>query len=246
MKQEESFAEQYLIELGLGQVVFEPDGNIPPDFSIGKSIGVEVRRLNQQYFGFSKPEGLEELSFPLWDLIEKEISKFDSEYNGITYFIGFEYSRPFKESPKATAKSIREELRIFLINGNSPPTDLPINNSLNFFLLSASPIPGRTFVLAGDLDHDNGGALLPMYIDNINFCIEQKSTKIEPYINRYKEWWLLLIDTLGWGLDNKESEFVKSEIINLYNFNRMIVIRFGSGQFLLDINQNTLYNPRST
>jgi len=238
MKPEESFAEQYLMGLGLGQVIFEPDGNTPPDFSIGISIGVEVRRLNQQYFSSSKPEGLEQLSFPLWNLIEKEISKFDSKYNGNTYFIGFEFSRPYDESPKETAKSIREKLNNFLLSGNSPPTDLPINNGLNFFLLSASPIPGRTFVMAGDLDHDSGGAILPMFIDNINYCIEQKSKKIEPYLNSYNEWWLLLINTLGWGLDSKEKLYVKSKISGLRKFNRLVIIRYGTEQLLLEMNRN--------
>ena len=89
--------------------------------------------------------------------------------------------------------------------------------------------------MAGGLDHDSGGAILPMYIDNINYCIKQKSMKIDPYLNRYKEWWLLLIDALGWGLDSKESSFVKSEISGLKNFNRMVIIRYGNGKFILDM-----------
>ncbi|MHA1235955.1 MAG: hypothetical protein ACTSQL_12855 [Promethearchaeota archaeon] len=237
MKPEESIANQYLLGLGLGQVVFEPDGNIPPDFSIGETIGVEVRRLNQQYFGSSDPEGLEQLSFRLWDLIEKEISKFDSKYNGITYFIGVEYHRPYNESAKSTSKSIREELHNFLLSGVPTPTDLPINTTLLFSMYSASPVPGRTFILAGGLDHDSGGAILPMYIDNINYCIEQKSKKIEPYFNKYEEWWLLLVDVMGWGLDIKDNAFVKSKINSLKNFNRMLIIRYGDGQFLLDMDQ---------
>ena len=237
MKPEESFAEQYLLGLGLGQVVFEPDGNIPPDFSIGKTLGVEVRRLNQQYFGSPDPEGLEQLSFPLWNLIIKEISSFDSKYNGNTYFIGIEYSRPYNVSPKSTAKSIREKLNSFLLSGDPPPADLPINSNLNFSLFLASPRPGRTFMTAGGLDHDSGGAVLQMYIDNINHCIDHKSTKIDPYLNIYKDWWLLLVDVMGWGLDIQESKIVKSKINSLKNFNRLVIIRYGSGQFLLDMDQ---------
>ena len=50
MNEEEKIAANYLHSLGFGDVKFEPDGNIPPDFSIGKSVGVEVRRLNQHFF----------------------------------------------------------------------------------------------------------------------------------------------------------------------------------------------------
>lgn len=235
MKQEERIAEQYLMGLGLGQVVFEPDGNIPPDFYIGKTIGVEVRRLNQQYFGSSDPEGLEQLSFPLWDLIKKELSKFDSKYNGNSYCIGVEYHRPYNKSAKDTAKSVREELKNFLLRGDQAPLDLIMNNNLKLTLFPASPTPGRTFMMGSGLDHDSGGALLSMYIDNINHCVDQKTIKVNPYLNRYKEWWLLLVDSMGWRLDNKDSSFVKSNINSLGNFNRMQIISYGNGRLLFDM-----------
>ena len=239
MNQEESIAEQYLFGLELGQVVFEPDGNVPPDFSVGRTTGVEVRRLNQQYFGSSGTEGLEELSYPLWGLIKKELSKFDSKFAGSTYLIGVEYSRPYNESFKATKKSIRNELENFLLRGDPPPLDLCINSNLNFSVFGGKPIPGRTFVLAGGLDHNRGGSILQMYIDNINFCIDHKSNKIEPYLKMYKDWWLLLVDDMGWGMDLiTDSAYVKSKINYLENFNRVVIIRNGDGKFLLDLDQN--------
>jgi len=239
MNQEESIAEQYLMGLGLGQVVFEPDGNVPPDFSVGRTTGMEVRRLNQQFFGSSGTEGLEELSYRLWDLIKNELSKFDSKFTGNTYLIDVEYSRPYNESFKATTKSIRKELDNFLISGDLPPIDLSINSNLSFSIISGKPIPGRTFALAGGLDHDRGGSILQMYIDNINFCIDHKSNKIEPYLNMYEDWWLLLVDDMGWGMDLiTDSAYVKSKINCLENFNRIVIIRNGDGKFLLDMDQN--------
>jgi hypothetical protein len=50
MKSEERIAENYLTSLGFENVVFEPDGNIPPDFFVDDRIAVEVRRLNQHFF----------------------------------------------------------------------------------------------------------------------------------------------------------------------------------------------------
>jgi len=239
MNHEESIAEQYLMGLGLGQVVFEPDGNVPPDFSVGRTTGVEVRRLNQQYFGSSVTEGLEELSYSLWGLINKELSGFDSKFTGNTYLIGVEYYRPYNESFKATKKSIRKELDNFLLRGDLPPIDLCINSSLRFSIYVGKPIPGRTFALAGGLDHDRGGSILQMYIDNINFCIDQKSRKIEPYLNKYNNWWLLLVDDIGWGMDLiTDSAYIKSKINCLENFNHIVIIRNGDGKFLLDMDQN--------
>ena len=67
MDESERIVEKYLLALELGTVVFEPDGNIPPDFSVGGRIGVEVRRLNQNYQNSNgRSQGLEELAIPLW------------------------------------------------------------------------------------------------------------------------------------------------------------------------------------
>ncbi|MEZ4719401.1 MAG: hypothetical protein R2851_25450 [Caldilineaceae bacterium] len=46
---EDTFAAQ-----GFENVVYEPDGNIPPDFLVDERIAIEVRRLNQN---FVDPEG---------------------------------------------------------------------------------------------------------------------------------------------------------------------------------------------
>lgn len=65
MKPEERRAEQYLKSLNLGSVVFEPHGNIAPDFEVGNSIAVEVRRLNQNYEHGGTIRALEEDQIPL-------------------------------------------------------------------------------------------------------------------------------------------------------------------------------------
>lgn len=46
MKPEEKIANKYLEQQGLGSPVFEPDGNISPDFTLSRQIAIEVRRLN--------------------------------------------------------------------------------------------------------------------------------------------------------------------------------------------------------
>jgi hypothetical protein len=59
MKKEEKIAKDYLETIS-NDVVFEPDGNIPPDFKLNQVIAVEVRRLNQNIFKGNKPKGLEQ------------------------------------------------------------------------------------------------------------------------------------------------------------------------------------------
>jgi hypothetical protein len=69
MNREEKIAEAYLKSLGFKNVVFEPDGNIPPDFSMDGRIAVEVRRLNQHFFTKDEVRGLEEGRLPLFKLL---------------------------------------------------------------------------------------------------------------------------------------------------------------------------------
>jgi hypothetical protein len=73
MKPEESLVSEYLVTLGLGPVVHEPDGTKPPDFCIDKRIAVEVRRLNQNEVTELGHRGLEvtrfRLQYRIWNLL---------------------------------------------------------------------------------------------------------------------------------------------------------------------------------
>ena len=44
--EDEKIVYKYLQSLGYTDIIYEPDGNIPPDFLIDDTIAVEVRRLN--------------------------------------------------------------------------------------------------------------------------------------------------------------------------------------------------------
>ena len=47
MNREELLAKNYLESLNLSSIIYEPDGNIPPDFLVDNHIAVEVTRLNE-------------------------------------------------------------------------------------------------------------------------------------------------------------------------------------------------------
>ncbi|MEK0338505.1 MAG: hypothetical protein QQN41_13835, partial [Nitrosopumilus sp.] len=65
MNRDEKIANNYLKQQDFSQIVYEPDGNISPDFLLDNSIAVEVRRLNQHQLvnGVYKP--IEELDYKL-------------------------------------------------------------------------------------------------------------------------------------------------------------------------------------
>ena len=58
MDETERIVLAHLTHRGFTDVVYEPDGNIPPDFLVNGSIAIEVRRLNQNYFEGADAQGL--------------------------------------------------------------------------------------------------------------------------------------------------------------------------------------------
>ena len=94
MNKEERIVKAYLRSLGFKDIIFEPDGNIPPDFLIDSRIGVEVRRLNQHFFTKGEVRGLEETRIPLFKLVESSLGEFDSQYNGLSYWVSIRFHRP--------------------------------------------------------------------------------------------------------------------------------------------------------
>lgn len=71
MDASEAVVEKLLKHMGFQSVVYEPDGNTPPDFLADGRVAVEVRRLNQNHDSGDGKRGLEEMSIPLWNKVEK-------------------------------------------------------------------------------------------------------------------------------------------------------------------------------
>lgn len=112
MNQDEKIAEKYLKKYHKN-VIFEPDGNIPPDFLIEDCIGVEVRRLNQQYYlEDGKAKGLREMAIPLQDRIEEVLSSYAVEIDGNNFWVGLRYERD-KGKLHVSERMIREAIDAF-------------------------------------------------------------------------------------------------------------------------------------
>lgn len=236
MKEEERIAKRYLEALGIGNVIHEPDGNIPPDFSVASSTGVEVRRLNQNYFGEDHPQGLEELRIPLWKILEKETTRCDNQFRGETYRVFANCRRPAKENGRRIANSIRNALEDFLRRGGKAEDELIVNDNLKLIVIPSNPVQGRVFLWSRGTDRDASGWPITQYVDNLSYCIKEKSQKIAPYEHRYKIWWLILVNFILFEIDESE---VRSSISSLGRFSRVTVIGKHDDQVLFDLKGET-------
>jgi len=66
-------------------------------------------------------------------------------------------------------------------------------------MLKASQTHPHFFMLGGSGDDDSGGFVLAEMNRNICICVEDKNRKVARVWDRYPEWWLALVDRIGYG-----------------------------------------------
>lgn len=226
MDESEKLVEKYLIALGRGAVVFEPDGNIPPDFSLDGSIGIEVRRLNQNY---ERPdgstEGLEELAIPLWQRLQKALPKLGPSIDGESWFVCMDFRRPVGQWKPLQAK-IEQALLAFMRSTPRTATTIKIAQNFELDLICAEKDQGSFFLLGASSDDDSGGWVMGEVEKNLRLCILEKGRKIAPYRGNYSEWWLVLSDHIDFGMDVKDREVFRAEVMPSiqHTFDKIILI----------------------
>ncbi len=237
MNREEEITETYLKSLGLRGIVFEPDGNNPPDFSIEGRIAVEVRRLNQHFFTENEVQGLEEHQIPLFKLVELCLHKFDSQYNGFSYWLSIRFHRPIDKG-NINKKAITRSLTDFLIKPYPLPCDVKVTESIYFHIWSSQAVQGRVFRFAGGIDRESGGFVLAEFKKNFDHCVKEKTEKIKGYHERYNSWWLVLVDKIAYSFDEDEKKDIKSMVSVNPVWDKVIVLDGIKGKNILEINKN--------
>jgi hypothetical protein len=173
--------------LALGPVVYEPDGNIPPDFSVDGRIAVEVRRLNQNYIDASgASQGLEEVTIPLWQRMKSILRSLGPYTMGECWYVGVDYARPLPNWKHLEAR-IRSELSTFMQLPVRARMTIQIAPTFELDLFQAGIDHGFFFVFGASGDNDSGGWLMSEVEKNLRLCIAQKAAKIAPYRGRYEE-----------------------------------------------------------
>lgn len=204
MDRSEAAIQKLLAHMGYSNVLYEPDGNVPPDFVIDGEIAVEVRRLNQNFDDGSGVRGLEEVTAPLWQKMTRLVESI-AETDGNSWFISFRFSRPVPPW-----KSLEPEVRdaLFEFKASATKTTRTIYSVPNFQVeVAEASHPLETFFRMGGMsDRQAGGWVVAELISNIRHCSSEKLLKVEPYRRRYKTWWLALTNYTGFGLDEYDRQ----------------------------------------
>ncbi len=226
MDESERLVEQYLKDLCKGSVVFEPDGNIPPDFALAGTIGVEVRRLNQNYeYLNGSTAGLEELDIPLWQRLNKLLPSIGPSIDGESWFVGIDFRRPIGPWGPLWVK-IKQELVAFMTSHNRKQGTISVTDNFKLDLICTCKDNDSFFLLGASSDDDSGGWVMEEVEKNLRLCIAEKEKKIAPYRKKYAVWWLAFPDHISYGMKSKDRETFRTEVMpNLWHtFDKIILL----------------------
>jgi hypothetical protein len=79
-------------------------------------------------------------------------------------------------------------------------------------------------VLGGSVDDDSGGFVVAEVARNLRICMEQKSKKVKTVLSRYPEWWLVLVDRIGYGLEGVDREQLRALVQIREPWDKLILV----------------------
>ena len=222
MNEDELIARKYLSALGHKQIVYEPDGNQPPDFLIDRTIACEVRRLNQFHKNGVRNEPLENLEYPLYHKLKQIFKSFKNDSLPNSAFVGYTVRRPFKLN-KAIIKEI-EAICNEQINYITTTKKYTVGQNLTLTFIPTDKPKDQVYLFGSMLDYDKGGLIIEETIKSLNIIISEKDDKVLPHFQNYNEWWLILVNHIFFDIDRVENEQVKRRMIKSEIFSQIHVV----------------------
>jgi hypothetical protein len=59
---------------------------------------------------------------------------------------------------------------------------------------------------------------------NLRLCIDEKTLKIAQFRNRYPEWWLVLVDRIGFGVDECDHKLYREQLGPTPGWDKVILL----------------------
>jgi len=218
---------KYLESIGFRKIDYEPDGNIPPDFLVESSIAIEVRRLNK-HIETQHPGEFEPLEKLKSSLIPK-INAIFKRYSNISFYnsalVTIDFSRPLVAS-KQLLRQIKISLDEHLpyLKNIDKRKDVKINENLTISLWPIDSKYESPYILGAFLDNDSGGLVVSDVYNNLRLIIKEKENKIKPYFSKYPTWWLVLVDCIGYGLNDYDMDQLNGMKIETHLFEKIILL----------------------
>lgn len=214
-------------------VLAEPNGNTPPDLLLNGEIAVEVTRLNT----ITNISGIEK---PISDSGSSIIAKLKKAINTCKNSQSKKYSvyatieRPFGNIKCATQKIKAELLKIEKHGLSKHHQKIQISKSIQISVVEQYEPNGQGFLLTGITDLDAANNSDDSLLKSINHCLHSKKEKVKTYLNSYKEWWLVLSDTITYNSIDEYKDFLEKNV-SKHPFSRIVFINPIDGAFVSEI-----------
>jgi hypothetical protein len=111
-----------------------------------------------------------------------------------------------------------------MTQANPQPLEQKIAPGFNLLLRPAGRLHDTFFVPGVFTDLQAGGWLINEVVENLKFCIAEKTQKIAAVRHKFPEWWLVMPDLIDWGVDDFDQQAVREQITVLHPFDRVILL----------------------
>jgi hypothetical protein len=196
----EEAAFRHLCATCTSSIVYEPDGNIPPDFLVDGRVAVEVRRLNRNEVGSCRPVGLEQSRIPFVHRFQNLLASAGGSGHA-AWWVGLEFRRPIPPW-EMLAPALGQLLEGFVADTSPRSMRQAIGPNVTVEIVPRPSPAQRAFALGWVTDGDADECGSAEAERNLRLCIGEKTSKVARYRSRYPEWWLLLVD-VAFGLDQQ-------------------------------------------
>jgi hypothetical protein len=222
MKEEEVVALKYLESNGYTDIIYEPDGNIPPDFLVDDNIAIEVRRLNQHFHNGEIFEPLEKLKNRLIPKLVKIIGSIDVQNYSNSVAVSIKFSRPISVN-KSLFASVKHFLQEHVENFQHD-TQYFLNENLSIRLFKLSKRFETYYCYGSSSDFDGGGLVIKELHEGLKIAIIEKEQKVMKYVQKYNKWWLILIDHIAYNVDFIDINQIQELPIIDTSFEKVIIV----------------------
>lgn len=209
----------------------------PPDFVVDGRVGVEVRRLAWMTDAAAGENlAAEELETPLRGTLSEALEKAGEPPGGYGVLVSCDLlATSLPETKKRAKRQVEQAVVEYThrlnrdLQAGRPPqrwrTERKGRLVLHFFPFSSSQ-PGRFTLADVEAATDLRGWVVKDSIDNINRCIAEKTGKIEGIVDRYPEWWLVLMDhdVFTPGRGDEDWEPIRQGLVETKPWSRIVVL----------------------
>lgn len=156
--------------------------------------------------------------------IKKLLTSLGPAKSGTSWFVNYNFRRPLP-SWRQIHPELRRQLEVFRDNSaNRSPSQIVVDGWLEVDLHRASDAHPTFFLLGSSCDEDTGGFTFEQTQKNLRLCIQEKTRKIARVRHKYPEWWLVLVDRIGYGVDACDREPFREHLKVKHDWDKVIIL----------------------